>query len=215
MIVNPGEGSSEKNSRWERQSPTIILFRITLIRTITLYELQFSGHAPFILRAEAPATLWENPGSALVFYSTSSSIQFAPKWNLTLIAGKYCIYKGNDPCPKNLRSGWVFWEDSYDNDESDGTLPDGDYWKFTEIHFCCRTDGDKDVPIILPSNFPFFLLAYESAKCQMVKWAVASVEWIYYYTHNQEDDQRNGAYPYNAAKMHPTIYYCYYRGEKA
>ena len=101
------------------------------------------------------------------------------------------------------------------HDVRGGTLPDGVYWKFTEIHFCCRTDGDKDVAILLPSNIPFFLLAYKSAKCQMVKWAVASVEWIYYYTHNKEEDQANGSYPYNAAKIHPTIYYCYYRGEKA
>ena len=199
---------------------TPLINRTTLTLTITLYELQFSirfeiANCNIFEAPKVPATLLKNPAPALVFYSTLSSILLFPKWNLTLIAGKYCIYKGNDPCPKNLTSGWVFWEDSYGNDESDGTLPDGDYWKFTEIHFCCRTDGDKDVPILLPSNFPFFLLAYESAKCQMVKWAVASVEWIYYYTHNQEDDQRNGAYPYNAAKMHPTIYYCYYRGEKA
>lgn len=110
--------------------------------------------------------------------------------------------------------GWVFWGDSYDNDLSEGFRPDGTYWKFTEIHFCCRTDGDKDEPILLPPKSPFFLLAYESAKCQMVKWAVASLEWIYYYTHNKEDDQRNGSYPYNGGTMHPTIYYCYYQGEK-
>lgn len=49
----------------------------------------------------------------------------------------------------------------------------------------------------------------------MVRWAVASVEWIHYNTeYFQNDDEGEGAYPYNAGKKHPTIYYCYYRGEK-
>ena len=133
-----------------------------------------------------------------------------------LISGKYCIYR-LDNCPKGLRSGRVFWNDDekFDLNEKGGLLPDGVYRKFTEIHFCCRTDGDKDVPILLPSKSPFFLLAYGSAKCQMVKWAVTSLEWIYYYTRDRNnDDQRNGSYPYNGGKMNPTIYYCYYQGKR-
>lgn len=133
-----------------------------------------------------------------------------------LISGKYCIYK-KDKCPKGLRSGRVFWNDDeeFDFNKKGGVFPEGVYWKFTEIHFCCRTDGDKDDPILLPLKSTFFLLAYESAKCQMVQWAVATLEWIYYYTTDRNnDDQRNGSYPYNAGKMHPTIYYCYYQGKK-
>ena len=96
----------------------------------------------------------------------------------------------------------------------EGTLPECRYDWFTEIHFCCRTDGDKNDPILLPSKSPFFLLAYNSSKCQMVKWAIASVEWIYYFTNDHNNgDESGGAYPYNAGKMHPTIYYCYYKGE--
>ena len=132
------------------------------------------------------------------------------------ISGKYCIYKRNN-CPKGLTSGWVFWTDDkkFDLNKHGGHLPEGNYREFTEIHFCCRTDGVKDNPMLLPSKYPFFLLAYESAKCQMVKWAVASLEWIYYSTSDRNnDDQRNGSYPYNAGKMNPTIYYCYYQGEK-
>jgi len=131
--------------------------------------------------------------------------------------GKYCIYKGSDRfCPKGLTFGWVFWSDNYNNDDYDGYVPDGtrSQLTFTQINFCCRTDGDKDEPILLPTQSPFFLLAYESAKCQMVKWAVASLEWIYYSTSGLKDDQRNGSYPYNGGTMHPTIYYCYYQGEK-
>jgi len=116
-----------------------------------------------------------------------------------------------------LTSGWVFWNDDQelDSNKKDGLLPDGDYGESTEIAFCCRTDGDKDDPVLLPSKSPFFLLAYESMKCQKVKGAEASLEWIYYSTSDRNnDDQRNGSYPYNAGKMHPTIYYCYYQGEK-
>ena len=118
-----------------------------------------------------------------------------------------------------MTSGWVFWQDDNDwslsGNKKDGTLPDGRFYHFTEIKFCCRTGGNKDDPILLPTKSPFFLLAYESAKCQMVKWAVASLEWIYYFTNDWENgDQRNGSYPYNAGKMHPTIYYCYYQGKK-
>ena len=48
----------------------------------------------------------------------------------------------------------------------------------------------------------------------MVKWAIASVEWIYYHTSDwNSGDQSGGAYPYNAGKMRPTIYYSYHQGE--
>ena len=122
-------------------------------------------------------------------------------------------------CPEGLKSGFVFWSDggpqSWSSSDKDGTLPGGIYRRIsTEINFCCRTDGEKSDPILLPSKSPFFLLAYNSSKCQMVKWATASVEWIYYYTSDfANDDQRGGAYPYNAGKEHSTIYYCYYQGE--
>ena len=137
-------------------------------------------------------------------------------------AGQYCIYK-KGRCPEGLNSGYVFWDDEDDppsaNDKG-GTLPDGEYDKVrykknTLIRFCCATGGDKSEPILLPSKSPFFLLAYASQKCQMVKWAAASVEWIRYNTeYFRNDDEGVGAYPYNAGKRHPIIYYCYYRGEK-
>ena len=83
----------------------------------------------------------------------------------------------------------------------------------TEIDFCCRSDGNKNNPVVLPIKEPFYLLAYKFPMCQMVKWAVSSLEWIYYDTeHWYNYDDRGGAYPYNAAQQHPTIYYCHYRG---
>ena len=73
--------------------------------------------------------------------------------------------------------------------------------------------GNKNNPVVLPTKEPFYLLAYKFPRCQMVKWAVSSLEWIYYDTeHWYNYDDRGGAYPYNAAQQHPTIYYCHYRG---
>lgn len=113
-------------------------------------------------------------------------------------------------------SGFVYWDDD-DNlnlNRNGGTLPEGIYGDGnTRIEFCCRTDGDKNDPILLPSKTPFFMLAFESTKCQMVKWAIASLEWIHFDTEDWRNaDNRGGKYPHDAATMHPTIYYCYYRG---
>ena len=57
-----------------------------------------------------------------------------------------------------------------------------------------------------PSQTPFFLLAYGSAECQMVKWTVASLEWIFFDTEaNRNSDKAGGAYPFEAGIKHPTI----------
>lgn len=138
--------------------------------------------------------------------------------HLILCAGQYCIYKERRQCPRGLEQGNVFWddEDERNANKKSGTLPDGEYGSETKIYFCCKTSGNKNDPIHLPAEYPFFLLAYASKKCQMVKWAISSVEWIYYDTEeNKNADHRGGAYPYNAGIMHPTIYYCYYRGEQS
>ncbi|XP_044171247.1 uncharacterized protein LOC114962877 isoform X3 [Acropora millepora] len=132
--------------------------------------------------------------------------------------GKYCIYKGKAACPDGLTRGNVFWSDDemsdWNKNDAQGRYPDGQYWtSFTLIRFCCQTKGIKNHSILLPTKSPFYLLPFESAQCQMVKWAVSSLEWIYYRTSGSENQDRAlGHYPYNAGKQHPTIYYCYYRG---
>lgn len=116
-----------------------------------------------------------------------------------------------------MHGGFVKWDDenSLNANSKGGTRPGGKYvGDNTEIRFCCRTDGDKREPVILPTKLPFFLLAFGSDECQMVKWAIGTSEWIYYDTEkvNNTDDRR-WAYPYNAETQHPKIHYCYYRGE--
>ena len=133
-----------------------------------------------------------------------------------LSTGQYCIYK-KERCPEGLNYGFVYWDDDnfWNKNSKTGTLPDGVYNRNTKIEFCCRTDGNKNKPVVLPTSRPFFLLAYKLPRCQMVKWAVSSLEWIYYDTEDLlNNDDRGGRYPYDAATSHPTIYYCYYRGNK-
>lgn len=128
--------------------------------------------------------------------------------------GQYCVYK-NGTCPIGMGHGDISWDD--DNNvpncnSNEGALPGGRYTYDTQIRFCCASNGDKDNPILLPTKDPFFLLAYQSAKCQMVQWAVASLQWIFYDTeHNENNDNARAHFPYNAGGPHPTIYYCYYR----
>ena len=140
------------------------------------------------------------------------------KPKLLFSTGRYCIYK-KGRCPTGLTQGYVYWDDDDDEDNTNakaGTLPEGvkRYTYDTEIRFCCRNDSGINEPVLLPSKTPFFLLAYQSAECQMVKWVIASLEWIFYDTEeNHNLDNAEGAYPYKAGIKHPTIYYCYFRGK--
>ena len=116
-----------------------------------------------------------------------------------------------------MKSGKVYWDDerSSNTNAKGGTLPRGlkDSKDNTEIRFCCRTDGDKKEPIILPTKLSFFLLAYGSNECQMVKWAIATPEWIYFDTEDKNKKDPDGKFPFDAGKKNPRIYYCYYRGQ--
>ena len=92
---------------------------------------------------------------------------------IRLSAGQYCIYKKR-ACPKDLTRGSVFWDDdnSKIGNRRSGILPGGRYNSNTEIYFCSKTHGNKASAVLLPSQSPFYLLAYKSAKCQMVMWTV-------------------------------------------
>ena len=139
----------------------------------------------------------------------------------TFLLGKYCIYRKDKHCPKGLMPGNVFWNDDdnslHNKDKHLGALPDFEFFHhlYTQIYFCCKTDRDKNNSVLLPSKSPFFLLAYNSSTCQMVKWTVVSLEWIYFSTYSSDNqDSADGAFPYDAGIKHPTMYYCYYQGKK-
>ena len=47
----------------------------------------------------------------------------------------------------------------------------------------------------------------------MVKWAIATLEWIYFDTEDENnEDHAADTFPFDAGKKNPRIYYCYYSG---
>ncbi|XP_032235096.2 uncharacterized protein LOC5510145 isoform X2 [Nematostella vectensis] len=127
--------------------------------------------------------------------------------------GQYCIYKKGS-CPSGFSSGWIRWddEDVRNSNNYQGTLPDGTYDRNTLIYFCCRSDGSKTIPIPLPTETPFFLLAQGSASCQQVQYAVAVTEWLRFDTEDVNNgDGYGGSYPYGAGINDHTMHYCYYK----
>eukprot|EP00794_Sanderia_malayensis_P012893 gene12893-14220_t len=130
-------------------------------------------------------------------------------------AGKYCVYKRGSTCPAKMKEGFVIWDDeNTDNqNEAGGALPEGLYSDDTKILFCCMTDGHVDKPIRLPSDSDFFLFSYQSIKCQKVEGMKASSEFLKF---DDEDhgniDYEGGAYPYgiHKAQKDHMLFLCYY-----
>ena len=90
--------------------------------------------------------------------------------------GKYCIFQFGDSCPDGFTMGSITWFDkgnsslpSESRNYVKGTLPKGIYTKYnTTIYFCCREDGNPDIPIQLPKDRPFYLFQYGD-ECQKVE----------------------------------------------
>lgn len=131
---------------------------------------------------------------------------------LMLISGKYCVYK-KGVCPLGLSEGFLHWDDEDRNNvnKDGGSLPEGVYGSDTRIFFCCRTDGDKSDPVSLPLSKPFYLLAYGSSDCQLVKGAITTTEYIIFHNEDKNNqDSSGGVHPYANSSL---IYYCYYQGK--
>ena len=146
---------------------------------------------------------------SLLFSATTKVTCFFP--------GKYCIYK-KGACPQGMSQGHVKWDDD-DNflhlSDKGGVLPDGVFGDDTQLYFCCRTDGNKTEPVSLPTDQPFFLLAYGSPQCQQVKWALATSEWIHFDVQDSLGiNDQGGTYPYGAGINGHTIHYCHYQSKR-
>ena len=131
---------------------------------------------------------------------------------LMLISGKYCVYK-KGVCPLGLSEGFLHWDDEDRNNvnKDGGSLPEGAYGSDTRIFFCCRTDGDKSDPVPLPLSKPFYLLAYGSSDCQLVKGAITTTEYIIFDNEDRNNqDSSGGVHPYASSSL---VYYCYYQGK--
>ena len=123
-------------------------------------------------------------------------------------------------CPNGMTTGYIYWEDKRppngNKHSSDiGGIPSGVYLSNTRINYCCRTDGDKTQAIQLPTQRPFFLLAYNSSLCQTVRWMEAWAEYIQF--RRQDFMPVNfigGAHPFlNLTSYY--LHYCYYKGTAA
>lgn len=133
--------------------------------------------------------------------------------------GKYCIYKRGPVCPTGLKEGFVIWDDENTDNQNDkgGALPEGEYTEDTKIYFCCSTTGVVDNQISLPAKSPFFLFAYESFKCQKVLNMKSTSEFIKF---DDEDhgntDHEGGEYPYGIHKFQKDhmLFLCYYEPTK-
>lgn len=128
--------------------------------------------------------------------------------------GEYCIYQKGSSCPAGMNSGSLLWDDENGVNGSknfrNGTLPKGVYNHDTKIFFCCQKSGSYNVPIELPTDKPFYLLAFRP-HCQEVLNTGHIMEFIEYATedHNNHNN-KSFPYPYGADFRNPRIHYCYY-----
>jgi hypothetical protein len=107
---------------------------------------------------------------------------------LLQFSGTYCIYSAAiSPykCPKSegkFLFGIGYWDNQFwlNDSEMKGVLPGGNSVPGgrTGIYFCCQGNRDPNIPMSLPIDQPFYLLAFKSSVCQKVEWATVSPQFI-------------------------------------
>ena len=144
--------------------------------------------------------------------------QIRPLWP----NGTYCIYSAGARCPQSegkFYLGYGHWDNQYllNDSEMKGVLPHGRFVRggTTGIFFCCQRTQNPNIPMSLPVDQPFYLMAFTSSTCQKVKWATVSPEFVLYDTSDLRNGDKFSVYcPFNATKHDPKIHYCYYEGCK-
>lgn len=132
----------------------------------------------------------------------------------------FIFYWSSTPLDCVLNSQWIIgfeegsikWddEDTKNDNEASGVLPDGDYGKDTVVDFCCRSDGSADKPIELPMREPFFLLKHSSS-CQEVMGMRFTEEWVFWDCEDKENKNLvSGKLPESFVAKDVKLYYCYY-----
>ena len=122
-------------------------------------------------------------------HSTVASNESKPNDASAWMPGKYCIFQYGDHCPDNFQSGSITWFDKSHNNQTSrlnlfnsvsGHVPSGHYTTHnTTINFCCRDDGQPEVPIRLPTTRPFYLLQYGQI-CQEVEGMSEVGQYFHY-----------------------------------
>lgn len=129
-------------------------------------------------------------------------------------AGQYCIARRGGSCPSGFANGDIYWddEDSRNANHISGHVPDGVYNSNTRIYYCCRRDGSRANPILLPTSTRFILYQHHSRGCQ----AVSGMRATEIHVRFDDEDSRNrntcgGAHPYDTGcSNNHMIYLCYY-----
>ena len=125
--------------------------------------------------------------------------------------GSYCIAKKGS-CPTGFRAGSIYWDDENSHNENKrwGTLPDGRYDRNTLVEYCCRSDGNPQSPIALPTHKPFILYRY-GGRCQKVEGMYYSKLYIRWDDENHRNrDKCGGHHPDATCKRNQTLNFCYY-----
>ena len=142
-------------------------------------------------------------------------------WSV-FFTGSYCVYQYGTSCPTGFGNGWIAWddEDTYNVNKYNGILPAGIYDVNTNIKYCCDKSGQWYNAIKLPVDRPFYLLPRNSPgpnpNCQIIKWAMTSLEHITYDTENtQNRDKSVGDHVFYKKKHESALqmYYCYYQSK--
>ncbi|RUS80320.1 hypothetical protein EGW08_011921 [Elysia chlorotica] len=105
--------------------------------------------------------------------------------------GAYCMNRVTSKCPAGFQSGYmdIDEEDINYSGQSHGTLPE-------MLFFCCRRDGDPNVPVALPNSRPFYLYRF-GGQCQEVVGMQVRPETMLFDTENEnnQDDYQNENHP--------------------
>lgn len=135
------------------------------------------------------------------------------KWKLVLWPkGTYCILRKGGSCPLGFANGYVHWDDEDSGNRNDlgGTLPDGKYDDGnTEIQYCCRSDGQPEIAMELPTSKPFYLVG-KTNTCQQLKGMTVRKEYIKTDDEDRNENRRVGSYPYVEGTGNTKMLYCYY-----
>ena len=143
------------------------------------------------------------------YYCTKRTDGGSPSWP----SGTYCIARHGDDCPSGFFDGLIHWDDEDSNNINSEMLPlpSGRYDRNTEIDFCCRSDGNHDIPMTLPPTQAFALYRYEGT-CQKVRGMNDPIEL---FVHYDDEDSNNanrcsGNHPGGSCIRNHELYFCYY-----
>ena len=108
---------------------------------------------------------------------------------------------------------YLFWDDEDDNNQNkvSGAVPAGIYDQNTKIYYCCRTDGDVNTLIPLPTDKPFYLLnPNKESACQKVQGVKVAQEWIMWDCQDAGTSEDTGPLAIPGYHTAIKIYFCFY-----